>query len=113
MKPLDIEAVKQEVGHLVKNIKRGEHFQVRADQKTKWGNPFRLIVDTRTNRRLLLHRYYGHLQECVRNGKLTVEEIAALADKTLGCHCSPLDCHCHILAWAARRCREFIRRKAA
>lgn len=113
MSALNIEAIKQEVGHLVKNIKRREPFEVRADRKTKWGNPFRLRVDTPSNRRLILHRYYGYLQECVRKGKFTVEEIAALADKTLGCHCSPNWCHCHILAWAARRCRDSLRGKTS
>ena len=111
--PLNIENIKKEYGHLVKNIRFDEEYQIRIDRKTRWGNPFKLTIDTPQNRRLVLHRHYGWLQEQIRTGQIAIEELAALAGKTLGCWCCPNDCHGHILAYAAQQCKLHIEKKAA
>ena len=105
----DLDKAKQEIGHLVVNM-RVERvvWDVRIDRQTRWGNPFKS-----GERRKDVLNYLEWLRERVRAGDFSVEEVAALDGKRLACWCAPLDCHGHVLAWCARRCREYLDRKAA
>jgi hypothetical protein len=52
-------------------------------------------------------RYRLHLWAEIRSGRLSLDQLAALAGKTLGCWCAPGPCHGEVLAaaasWAAAR----------
>ena len=102
----DLDQAKREFGHLVKNMRRNETFDVRIDRQTRWGNPFK-----GPDRRQSVLRYLDYAREQVREGHWTVEELAALRGKTLGCWCHPLDCHGHVLAWIAEQCWQSLQKK--
>ena len=105
----DLDKAKAEIGHLVVNMRvQGARWDVRIDRQTRWGNPFK-----GPNRRENVLNYLHWLRDRVRSDDITIEELAELHGKRLACWCSPLDCHGHVLAWAARRCWEFLNRKAA
>ena len=63
---------------------------VRIDRRTKWGNWRR-----------------------IREGRVSLEELAALHGKTLACHCAPLPCHGEVLARAAWAASVLAARRAA
>lgn len=76
----------------------------RSGEPGRWGNPFRIGRDG--DREEVIARYAGWLREEVDAGRISLEELAALDGKTLGCWCAPRPCHGEVLvraaAWAAR-----------
>ena len=104
----DLDKAKAEFGHLVKNQRRGEQFEVLIDRQSRWGNPFK-----GPDREQNVLQYLGYARAQVKAGHWTVEELAALRGKTLACWCSPLSCHGHVLAWIAEQCWQSLQRKAA
>lgn len=88
-----------------------------------WGNPFTHIFPSRPrpyltlrgvtpleivgSRREAIERYAELLNEMVGNGKVPIEDLASLHEKTLGCFCKPEACHGDFLekaaAWAHER----------
>lgn len=70
----------------------------------RWGNPFRIGPDGTREEVIALHRAW--LWEEVKAERVTLEELAALAGKVLGCWCAPRPCHGETLVraavWAAR-----------
>ena len=72
---------------------------VRADRRTKWGNPFR--IGRRATREEVIERYRRRLWQRIREGEVSLEELAHLHGKTLACWCHPKPCHCNVLARAA------------
>ena len=80
--------------------RRGEHGNVvRIDRRSRWGNPFVLGRDG--DRAQVIDLYREDLWRRIRSGEIALEELAALAGKTLACHCHPLPCHGEVLARAA------------
>ena len=71
---------------------------VRADRRTKWGNRFR--ISQRVTREEVIERYRRWLWQRIRDGHVTLEELAHLHGKTLACW-HPKPCHCNVLARAA------------
>lgn len=104
---MNIESLASQYGCLVANMRHGEPYDVRIDRQTQWGNPF--VVGRDGTREEVIREYHRHLQFRVRSGQLSIEELASLAGKRLGCWCSPNHCHGHVLAWAAARCKEHLR----
>ena len=72
---------------------------VRADRRTRWGNPFR--ISARAGREEAIERYRRWLWRRIREGEVSLEELAGLHGKTLACWCHPKPCHCNVLARAA------------
>jgi len=72
---------------------------VRIDRRTKWGNPFRIADGA--SREEVIARYRRWLWQRIREGRVSLEVLAALDGKTLACHCAPLPCHGEVLARAA------------
>ena len=72
---------------------------VRADRRTRWGNRFR--ISRRATREEVIERYRRWLWQRIREGHVTLEELASLHGKTLACWCHPKPCHCNVLARAA------------
>jgi hypothetical protein len=72
---------------------------VLIDRTTKWGNPF--IMNCEADRESVCEQYRVWLNENIKNGSITLEELAELAGKDLYCWCAPKRCHGNILAKAA------------
>jgi hypothetical protein len=79
----------------------------------EWGNPFShresasAMVTKANSVEEAIERYKADLWKRLRDGRLTVEKLAALKGKTLGCWCAPGPCHGEVLVaaaeWAAGR----------
>ena len=73
----------------------------------EWGNPFShrpsrvpgvIVVGSRQE---AIRRYRRWLWEQIRSGEVSLEALAALHGKRLGCWCAPDPCHGEVLAAAA------------
>lgn len=84
----------------VVNIKRKEPYDVYIGRGSKFGNPFRIGVNG--NREEVIEQYRLHLWNMIRFGKISVDELAELYGKTLGCFCKPKACHGDILVKASK-----------
>ena len=86
---------------LQRALENREEFEgvVRADRSTRWGNPFR--ISKRASREDVIERYRRWLWQRIREGEVSLEELAGLHGKTLACWCHPKPCHCNVLARAA------------
>jgi hypothetical protein len=79
----------------------------------EWGNPFShrdsgsAMVTKANSVEEAIERYKADLWQRLKSGKLSVEKLAALKGKTLGCWCAPSPCHGEVLVaaaeWAAGR----------
>ena len=87
---------------------RFERCDVRIDRKTRWGNPFKIGPDG--DRDAVCEKYRLWLWQEIKAGRITLEDLAALSGKRLGCHCAPARCHGDTLSaaadWAAARLAE-------
>lgn len=78
---------------------RFEEFDVRIDRKTDLGNPF--VMGRDGNRDEVCEKYRIYLWREINAGRLTLERLADLKGKRLGCHCAPARCHGDTLSAAA------------
>lgn len=73
-------------------------------EQGQWGNPIRLRIGA--SREGVLKRYRRWLWEEIKAGKVSLDDLAALDGKALGCWCAPNLCHGEVLAaaaaWAAK-----------
>jgi hypothetical protein len=79
----------------------------------EWGNPFShrqsasATVTKANSVEEAIERYKADLWKRLRDGRLSVEKLATLRGKTLGCWCAPGPCHGEVLVaaaeWAAGR----------
>lgn len=67
---------------------------------SKWGNPYEMGKDG--NRDEVCDKYDRYLEEQIKTGKFTLEELASLHNKDLVCYCHPKRCHGHSLEKAAK-----------
>jgi hypothetical protein len=91
----------------VVNIKRSKRYDVYIGRGSMWGNPYShrpstyrdvILVATRDE---AIRRYRIWLWQQVREHRITIEQLAALHGKRLGCFCEPQRCHGEVLAMAA------------
>ena len=82
---------------VVVNIKTDE-YDVRIDRSTRWGNPYPI---GHLSRRQVISKYREYLEQEIREGRVTREDLLSLKGLRLGCWCKPLSCHGDVL-------REFI-----
>jgi hypothetical protein len=80
------------------NIKKDE-YDVRIDRRTRWGNPF--PMRTESCRPRVIAEYRQWLWGEIKAGRISLEDLAELHGKRLGCHCAPRACHGDVLAAAA------------
>lgn len=80
---------------------RRDEYDVRIDRRTKWGNPF--VIGRDGDRATVIVLYREHLDAELASGRVTLEELAALHGKRLGCWCAPEPCHGDVLAEVAER----------
>jgi hypothetical protein len=86
-------------------------FDVLIDRSTKWGNPFSHKEGTKATRVVesraeAIRQYRRWLWIEVGDGRITVEDLASLHGKTLGCWCKPDLCHGDVLVSAAAWAHE-------
>ena len=102
---------------IVVNIRSGAKYDVyigrqrRGSKDFDWGNPFKIGRDG--NRQQVLAKYRTWLRNQVLTGKVTVEQLAGLYGKVLGCWCKPEPCHGDILAEAAQAAFNHRRQERA
>lgn len=90
-----------------------EKYDVYIGRPSKWGNPFthkqgtaaQTVVESRD---AAIAAYKRHLWAQVNSGEVTLDELAALDGKTLGCWCHPQPCHGEVLLAAAAWARDEI-----
>jgi len=91
-----------------------------TDEYSEWGNMYShreskfenvVYVDTAEE---AVARYRADLWGRIKSGELSLEEVASLAGRTLGCWCAPACCHGDVLAeasiWAVE---ELARQRSA
>ena len=76
---------------------------------SKWGNPF--VIGKDGDRATVIKKYRQYLWDKVKSGEITLSELAALHNKTLGCFCAPAACHGDVLTKAAAWAHKKLRRK--
>ena len=67
---------------------------------SKFGNPFQSGRDG--NLETVLAKYKNHLWKMTQSGEVTLDELAELDGKDLGCWCKPKGCHGDVLVKAIR-----------
>ncbi len=82
---------------------------VRIDRATKFGNPY--LIGPDGNRAEVIGKYRTWLWRAIEDGRIGLDELAALDGKRLACWCRPAKpCHGDVLAraagWAARQRRD-------
>ena len=75
-------------------------YDVYIGRPSFWGNPFAIGKDG--DREEVIEKYRVYLWSKICSGEITLEQLASLHGKTLGCFCSPLACHGDVLAKAAK-----------
>lgn len=87
----------------------------RTNKRGEWGNPFShrrsrvLGVTVVGSREEAIGRYRGYLWHEIQAGRISLEQLAALHGKVLGCWCAPESCHGEVLARAAQWAWEMLR----
>jgi|SRR5215218_6298780 len=76
-----------------------------------WGNRFTIGEAGSRERAIELYRLW--LWREIRARRITLEQLAALHGKRLGCFCAPLACHGDVLARAAAWAVGELRRREA
>lgn len=76
----------------VVNVRHAKHWDVLIDRTSQWGCPYHIGADGDRKTVLLKYRYWLSGQSEL------LAQIPRLAGLVLGCWCSPLPCHGHILA---------------
>jgi hypothetical protein len=81
-------------------------YDVYIGRPSRWGNPYSHLADSRAtavvdSRDKAIAAYRIHLWAQVRDGEVTLEDLAELHGKTLGCWCAPKACHGEVLVAAA------------
>lgn len=91
----------------------------RTGEPGKWGNPFThrlsrvdgvIVVGSRAE---AIERYRAWLWQQIRSGAISLQALAALDGKVLGCWCAPERCHGEVLAAAAAWAAAQLRARAA
>ena len=78
--------------------KRGQprfHCDVYCGRPSIYGNPF--LIGRDGDRKQVLEKYKKYFYEKIKDPYF-LEKVLYLKGKVLGCYCSPLECHCDIIA---------------
>ena len=76
-----------------------------------WGNPF--VMGKHGDRDAVCEKHKVFLKQQIRNGEVSLEQLAALKDKHLVCFCAPLRCHGDTLLLAAEWADAELRKRYA
>lgn len=89
------------------NLRR-DAYDVYIGRPGPWGNPFR--IGPHGNRAKVIAKYARWLLSQVREGKITVQQLAKLHGVRTGCFCKPQPCHGDILELAAEAAHLHLER---
>lgn len=78
---------------------RQSRYDVYCGRPGPWGNRYRIGRDGGRSEVIAKHR--RELNRKIAQGGISLEELAALSGKRLGCYCAPKPCHAGSLAKAA------------
>lgn len=67
---------------------------------SKWGNPF--VMKSESMRDEVCDKYKEYLWQQIKDGKVSLSDLAALNNKDLVCFCAPKRCHGNVLESAAK-----------
>lgn len=76
---------------------------------SKWGNPY--PIDATNSRDSVIELYECWLDQQIKIGKITVNDLANLHGKDLVCYCVPARCHGHILEQRAIKAHKRVNSK--
>jgi len=91
-----------------------EAYDIYIGRPSKWGNPYTHLMDTKNkalfvypSREAAIEAYRKRLIEHIKTEQVSLEELASLHNKILGCWCAPKACHGDVLikasAWAYKQ----------
>ena len=91
-----------ELDRLVVHCKKSP-YDVLIDRTTKWGNPYSHKKGTLAkwvvpSREIAVLKYWEYMMDQVHDGKVSLQDLAELENKVLGCWCAPKLCHGHFLS---------------
>jgi hypothetical protein len=100
------------------DVYAGRGCDPRSGEMGVWGNPFSHLPRTRARYRVgsrseAIAAHRGWLWQQICAGEVSLEELAALAGKVLGCWCAPKACHAETLVCAALWAKRVLEGKAA
>ena len=101
--------VPPETGHRPKARavnRRHTRYDVYCGRPGPWGNPYRIGPDG--DRAAVIAKHKAHIRRRLRSGQLTLEQLAALSGKKLGCWCKPQPCHADYLAQLADAAQSIL-----
>lgn len=82
-----------------------ERYDIYIGRPSRWGNPFQIGPDG--TREQVVEKYRIWLYEQVLDKEISLQELAELEGKILGCWCAPAACHGDVLVkaskWAKRK----------
>ena len=78
---------------------RQSRYDVYCGRGGPWGNRHRIGKDGNRSEVIVKHR--RDLSRDIADGTVSLEDLAALSGKRLGCYCAPRPCHADNLAQAA------------
>lgn len=80
---------------------RYDECDIRVDRKSpQWGN-HDFIIGRDGTRAEVIAKHKAQLWNRIKSGEVTLEDLASLHGKRLGCWCAPCDCHGDTLTAAA------------
>lgn len=86
-----------------------EKYDVYIGRPSRWGNPFQIGPDG--TREEVVEKYRIWLYKQIQQGEISLEDLAGLEGKILGCWCSPAACHGDVLVRASRWAKEQLRQE--
>lgn len=81
-----------------------EPYDIYIGRGSIWGNPFPITATQ--NREKVIEKYKEHLWSQIQKGEVSLEALADLDGKRLGCFCKPKACHGDVLVEACKWARE-------
>lgn len=92
-----------------------ENYDVYIGRPSLWGNPYshRPGKDVKlvSAREEAITLYKKYLWKQIRTDKISLEDLASLDGKILGCWCAPKQCHGEVLLQAAAWAKEELNKK--
>ena len=83
-----------------------EPYDVYIGRGSVLGNPFPINDNIGDTREVVIEKFRQYLLQSVKDGNITLEYLASLDGKVLGCFCKPKPCHGDVIvravAWAKK-----------
>lgn len=83
---------------MVVNINKNQEYDIYIGRPSIWGNPYSV---KEFGREKAIELYRSHLWSQIKKENITLEQLAELYGKRLGCFCAPKPCHGFVLEKAA------------